>query len=55
MAADEADVVEKVAKRFGDHELDSVLVLVQEDSVHHHVTVGRSDWLSFAFSSERAW
>ena len=39
MAADEADVVEKVAKRFGDHELDSVLVLVQEDSVHHHVTV----------------
>jgi hypothetical protein len=43
MAADEADVVEKVAERFGDsscdHELDSVLVLVQEDSVHHHVTV----------------
>ena len=55
MAADEADVVEKVAARlrFGDHELDSVLV--EEDSVHHHVTVGRSDWLSFAFSSERAW
>jgi len=38
MAADEADVVEKVAARFGDHELDSVLV--EEDSVHHqHVTV----------------
>ena len=39
MAADEADVVEKVAARFDDHELNSVLVLVQEDSVHHHVTV----------------
>jgi hypothetical protein len=31
MAADEADVAEKVAARFGDHQLDSV---VTEDSVN---------------------
>lgn len=37
MAADEADVVEKVAARFGDHQSDPILVLVLEDSVHHTV------------------